>query len=192
MTQDESKGSRIARYAAAIAALVVGAIQLVNGVNSFIPDQGKPSSPMTVESVTLTTAHATDVGKFTARGSNVVRPGTGFFIYFEPRNLSTTFNDGQVRASVSVDVLIQDAAGTGIIGQDNAWQVPFTTASTQHRSIARAWSSLEVPGLNLADGRYILTLRIHDEVARTFVDRKIELEYSQNASVAALPANSVR
>jgi len=191
-TKSERKGRKLLRMALAAAALLVGASQLVRFVNAFIPDGGKPSAPFTVENVTLTTAHAQDIGKFTARESNVIRTGTGFYIYFEPRNLATTHTGEEINSTISVDVLIQNAAGTAVVGQDRAWQLPFQTKSTQHRSISRAWSSLEVPALNLADGKYTMTLRIHDEVARVHVDRKIEIEYNQNAAVANLPANPVR
>jgi hypothetical protein len=180
-TKSERKGRKLLRMALAAAALLVGASQLVRFVNAFIPDGGKPSAPFTVENVTLTTAHAQDIGKF-----------TGFYIYFEPRNLATTHTGEEINSTISVDVLIQNAAGTAVVGQDRAWQLPFQTKSTQHRSISRAWSSLEVPALNLADGKYTMTLRIHDEVARVHVDRKIEIEYNQNAAVANLPANPVR
>ena len=186
----EAKGLKIARYAVALVAMIVGITQFVGGVNSFFPDGGKPSSAFTVENVKLTTAHAQDAGKYTERANNVIRTGTGFFIYFEPRNLSTTHTGEEINSALSVDVLIQDQAGTAVVGQDNAWQLPFQAKSTAHRSIPRAWSSLEVPSLNLADGRYTMTLRIHDEVAKTHVDRKIEIEFSQSAT--NLAANTAR
>jgi hypothetical protein len=187
-----SKGLKIARYAVAVVAMIVGITQLVGGVNSFIPDGGKPTTPFSVENVKLTTAHAQGAGQYTARTSNVIRSGTGFFIYFEPRNLSTNHNGQEITSNLSVDVVIQDQTGNAVVGQDNAWQLPFQAQSTSHRSIAKAWSSLEVPALNLADGKYTMTLRIHDEVARTHVDRKIEVEYSQTAALANLAPNPVR
>ena len=77
------------------------------------------SQGIAIRRITLTQAAAAGFGQFQPR-SNVIAPGTPFHIYFEPANLATRFENGNVRASMSVDILIRDAQGETVAVRDNA------------------------------------------------------------------------
>ena len=103
-------------------------------------------------------------------------PGTPFNIYFEPTNLATRFENGNVRASMSVDVLVRNAQGQTVVSRDNLWQLPLARPSTAAASLTQVYGDLTVNRLDLAEGRYQLVLRIHDDFNGTFVDRTLDID----------------
>ncbi|MEZ5816373.1 MAG: hypothetical protein R3D44_04765 [Hyphomicrobiaceae bacterium] len=106
----------------------------------------------------------------------MIAPGTPFNIYFEPTNLTTRFENGNVRASMSVDILIRDTQGQTLAVRDNAWQLPLTRASSGPAPLTSVYGDLMLNHLNFAEGRYQIVLRIHDDFNGTFVDRTLDIE----------------
>lgn len=128
-----------------------------------------------IQRITLSERAATGFGQFRQR-SNVVAPNAAFNIYFEPTNVTTRFENGNVRASLSVDILVRNAQGQTVAVRDNFWQLPISRASTAPTQLSEVYGDLSVPGLNFAEGRYQLVLRIHDDFGGTFADRTIDVE----------------
>src|SRR5262249_34975872 len=63
----------------------------------------QPSGTINVQRITLAEGAATGFGQFRQRANNVIAPGTQFNIYLEPTNVTTRFDNGNVRAMMSVD-----------------------------------------------------------------------------------------
>lgn len=163
------------RGLAAAAVLALGGLAAYSGAHALIPDGGKPASALSVVKLALASTEATDFDAYTPT-SRAIPAGSGFFIYAEARNLATTFAENRVKGQVSVDVLIANDHGETIIAQDNVWTVPFDIASASHRSIARAWLSLQVAPMDLPEGRYELLLRFHDTIGATHADQRLEID----------------
>ena len=138
------------------------------------PQQAQQAS-IGIQRITLTQSAAAGFGQFRER-SNVIAPGTPFNIYFEPTNLATRFENGNVRASMSVDVLVRNAQGQTVVSRDNLWQLPLARPSTAAASLTQVYGDLTVNRLDLAEGRYQLVLRIHDDFNGTFVDRTLDID----------------
>jgi hypothetical protein len=147
-------------------------------------EQGQPANQargIAVDRVVLTQGPAAGHRRFTER-SNVIAPASGFNIYFEPTGLATRFENGTVRAAMSVDILIRNAQGQTVAVRDNAWQLPISHASAQAAPLPPVFGDLSLNPLRLADGRYQIVLRIHDDLAGTHVDREVDIEIRQRAS----------
>lgn len=137
--------------------------------------QGQPGATIAVDRIQLTQAAATGFGQIQPR-SNVIPPATPFHIYFEPKNLTTRFENGAVRASMSVDILVRNASGQTVAVRDNAWQLPISRASAGPAPLTQVYGDLMLNHLTFADGRYQLVLRIHDDFNGTFADRVLDVE----------------
>ena len=132
-------------------------------------------SAIAIQRIALSQGAATGFGQFQAR-TNVIAPGTPFNIYFEPTNLTTRFENGNVRASMSVDILVRDAQGQTVAVRDNAWQLPLTRPSTGPAPLTQVYGDLMLNHLTFAEGRYQVVLRIHDDFNGTFVDQTLDVE----------------
>jgi hypothetical protein len=138
--------------------------------------QAQPASTtIGIQRIVLTQGAATGFGEFQSR-SNVIPPGTPFNIYFEPTNLATRFEGGNVRASMSVDILVRNANGETVATRDNAWQLPLAAAASAPAPLTRVYGDLMLNHLTFADGRYQIVLRIHDDFNGTFVDQVMDIE----------------
>jgi hypothetical protein len=133
------------------------------------------ASGIAIQRIALAQNAATGFGKFQAR-SNVIAPGTPFHIYFEPTNLMTRFEKGNVRASMSVDILIRDAQGKTVAAHDNAWQLPLARSAAGPAPLTEVYGDLTVNHLKFPDGAYKIVLRIHDDLNNTFADRTLDIE----------------
>lgn len=133
-----------------------------------------------VERIQLTQAAATGFGQIQPR-PNVIAPGTPFHIYFEPQNLATRFENGAVRASMSIDILVRNERNETVAVRDNAWQLPISRVSTGPAPLTQVYGDLMLNHLTFADGRYQVVLRIHDDFNGSFVDRVIDVELRQAA-----------
>lgn len=142
--------------------------------------QAQQASAIGIQRITLAQGAATGFGQFRER-SNVIAPGTPFNIYFEPTNLATRFENGNVRASMSVDVLVRNAQGQTVVSRDNLWQLPLARPSTSPAALTQVYGDLTVNRLDLAEGRYQLVLRIHDDFNGTFADRTLDVELRRAA-----------
>ena len=132
-------------------------------------------SAIAIQRIALSQGAATGFGQFQAR-TNVIAPGTPFNIYFEPTNLTTRFENGNVRASMSVDILVRDAQGQTVAVRDNAWQLPLTRPSSGPAPLTQVYGDLMLNHLTFAEGRYQVVLRIHDDFNGTFVDQTLDVE----------------
>lgn len=147
-----------------------------------------------INRIVLTEGRASGLGRFTVR-SNMIAPTAGFNIYVEPTGLTSQFQNGAVRASMSVDALIRDARGVTVIAQDNVWQLPIVHPSARAAALPAVYANLTVNPLRLTAGTYQLVLRIHDDLAGTFVDRSLDITLGspppgQRLSQAQVPASA--
>jgi len=127
-----------------------------------------------IQRISLAQNAATGFGQFQAR-SNIIAPGTPFHIYFEPTNLTTRFENGNVRASMSVDILVRNAQGQTVAVRDNAWQLPLVRASSGPAPLTQVYGDLMLNHLTFPEGNYQLVLRIHDDLNGTFVDQTLDI-----------------
>jgi hypothetical protein len=82
---------------------------------------------------------------------------------------------------MSVDILIRNAAGQTIAARDNAWRLPVTHAAAQNGPLPAVFGDISLNALRLAEGRYQIVLRIHDDFAGTFADRVLDIELRRQA-----------
>lgn len=143
-----------------------------------------PSGALSIARIALADGAATAYGQYPAR-SSVITTGTQFHIYYEPVNLATRFANGQIQASMSVDILVRNARNETVAVRDNAWQLPINRASATAGSLTQLYGDLTVNGLTFPDGRYQIVLRIHDDFAGTFVDRVLNVELRRQAAAPA-------
>lgn len=141
---------------------------------------GTSSQGIGIQRIALAQAAATGFGQFQAR-SNVIAPGTPFHIYFEPTNLATRFENGNVRASMSVDILVRNAQGQTVAVRDSAWQLPLVRASSGPAPLTQVYGDLMLNHLTFPEGSYQVVLRIHDDLNGTFVDQTLDIELRQQA-----------
>ncbi|MGE0700853.1 MAG: hypothetical protein AB7O57_17275 [Hyphomicrobiaceae bacterium] len=138
-------------------------------------------SAIALQRIALTDRAATGFGRFQPR-SSVIAPGTPFNIYFEPTNLSTRFENGSVRASMSIDILVRNARGQTVVARDNAWTVPVSRPSAAPATLTQVYGDLMLNHLTFDEGRYQIVLRIHDDLNGTFVDRVLDVELRRQAT----------
>jgi hypothetical protein len=136
---------------------------------------GQPAGTINIQRIALAERAATGFGQFRQR-SNVIAPGTPFNIYFEPTNLATRFENGNVRASMSVDILVRNSQGQTLVVRDNLWQLPLARPSTGPAQLTQVYGDLTVNRLDFAEGRYQIVLRIHDDFSGTYADRVLDIE----------------
>lgn len=148
-------------------------------------EAARPSAPIAIQRIELTQGAATGFGQFRSR-SSVIAPGTPFNIYFEPTSLTTRFENGNVRASMSVDILVRNAQGQTVAVRDNAWQLPISRPSAGPAPLTQVYGDLMLNHLTFAEGRYQVVLRIHDDFNGTFADRTLDVEL-RNAPVTPGP-----
>lgn len=142
------------------------------------------NAAIAIDRIMLTERAAAGYRQVQAR-SNVIAPGTPFNIYFEPTGLATRFENGAVRASMSVDILVRDSAGQTVASRDNAWQLPLSRQASAPAPLQEVYGDLMLNHLTFADGRYQIVLRIHDDFAGTFVDRTLDVEIRTPAQAAS-------
>ncbi len=128
-----------------------------------------------IQRIALSNAAAAGFGQFQPR-SNVIAPGTPFHIYFEPTNLATRFENGNVRASMSVDILVRNLQGQTVAVRDNAWQLPLSRAASGPAPLTQVYGDLMLNHLTFPEGRYQIVLRIHDDLNGTFADRTLDVD----------------
>ncbi|MEZ5854149.1 MAG: hypothetical protein R3D67_05165 [Hyphomicrobiaceae bacterium] len=143
--------------------------------------QAQAEAGIDIGRITVTQGPAAGFGRFVAR-TGPIAPNTGFNIYFEPTGLATRFENGQVRAAMSVDILIRNAANQTVASQDNAWRLPVTHASATNVPLPRVYGDLSVNPLGLPDGRYQIVLRVHDDIGGKFADRVLNIEMRRSAA----------
>jgi hypothetical protein len=145
-----------------------------------VSTDGTTSNSIAIQRISLAQSAATGFGQFQAR-SNVIAPGTPFHIYFEPTNLTTRFENGNVRALMSVDILVRNAQGQTVAVRDNAWQLPIVRASSGPAPLTQIYGNLMLNHLTFPEGNYQIVLRIHDDLNGTFVDRTLDIELRRPA-----------
>jgi hypothetical protein len=142
--------------------LDLAAKQSPQGQQTAAASTSNTGSAIAIQRIALSQGAATSFGQFQAR-SNVIEPGTPFNIYFEPTNLATRFENGNVSASMSVDILVRNAQGQ-------------TVPSTGPAPLTQVYGDLMLNHLTFAEGRYQVVLRIHDDFNGTFADRTLDVE----------------
>jgi hypothetical protein len=148
---------------------------------SKIAQRAQQAAGIAIGRIQITQGPAAGFGRFTPR-TGAIAPNAGFNIYFEPTGLATRFQNGRVQASMSVDILIRNARNETVAAQDNAWKLPVTHVSATNVPLPAVYGDLSVNPLALADGRYQIVLRIHDDFGAKFADRVLDLEIRRGAA----------
>ncbi len=141
----------------------------------------QPAGTIDIQRIALAERAASGFGQYRQR-SNVIAPGTPFNIYFEPANLTTRFENGNVNASMSVDILVRNAQGQTLVVRDNLWQLPLARPAAGPAQLTQVYGDLTVNRLDFAEGRYQLVLRIHDDFSGSYADRVIDIELRRAAT----------
>lgn len=149
--------------------------------NQAVQQAQTTQTAINIQRISLAERAATGFGQFRPR-SNVIAPGTAFNIYFEPTNLASRIENGNVRHSMSVDVLVRNTQGQTVVARDNLWQLPLSRTAAEAAAQPQLYADLTVTRLDLPDGRYQLVLRIHDDLNGTFADRALDIELRRPAA----------
>jgi hypothetical protein len=138
-----------------------------------------------VDNAQLATAPAEGFRRFTPLGTNIIRPKTAFTIYFEPSNLKTKFENRTIKGAMTIDGEVRNGKGDLLIAEKGAWKLPLSVTSDTNTGLTNLYASVSTQGLDLADGRYTLTLRITDDLSQKSVESIVELNIQQNAPLAS-------
>lgn len=152
----------------------------------------QPAGDIKVERIELASDTATGYRKFTARGSNVIAPGTPFNIYFEPTNLVTKFENGAVRASMTVDIEVRNSAGEVVGQQAGAWKLPLSVQSTTNARLKDVYASLALTHLNFAEGSYKVLIRVHDDFGGKSTEATLDIELRRQSPLATVATEAAQ
>jgi hypothetical protein len=123
--------------------------------------------------ILLSDGRATGFNQVTPRTGTEYRRGEQMDIYFEPRTLVTRYEDGHIRAAMTVDLQVRDAEGNVIVNQEGAWKLPIAVKASSHLPLSQLFAAMSTTPINLPAGRYQFKLRIHDDFGGTFTDRYV-------------------
>lgn len=128
-----------------------------------------------INRILFTNGRATGFNQINPRASTEYRRGEPMDIYFEPRTLVTRYEDGHIRAAMSVDLELRDADGKVIVNETGAWKLPVAVKAPSHLPLTQLYAAMSTNPINLPAGRYQLKLRIHDDFGGTFTDRQVTI-----------------
>ncbi len=174
-------------FSAIIAAGIMGVATLASQSDAFqvrfkpVAQQTRevsnqaPSQFQSVEvtRILLSNGRATGFNQVTPRTGTEYRRGEEMSIYFEPRALKTRYEDGHIRASMSVDLEVRDADGKVLVNEVGAWKLPIAVKAPSHLPLSELFAAMSTNPINLPAGRYQFKLRIHDDFGGTFTDRHV-------------------
>ena len=126
-----------------------------------------------ISRILLSTGQAQGFNQVTPRTGTEYRRGEQMDIYFEPRSLVTRYEDGQVRASMTVDLEVRDAEGKVIVSQQGAWKLPIAVKAPSHLPLTQLFAAMSTTPINLPAGSYQFKLRIHDDFGGSYLDRQV-------------------
>ncbi len=128
-----------------------------------------------INRIVFTADRAQGFNKFTARETTEFRRGEEFHFYFEPRALVTRYEDGHIRASMTVDIEIRNEAGNLIIEERGAWKLPIAVKAPSHLPLTQLFAGISTNPVNLQAGTYTLKLRIHDDFGGFSTERQVRI-----------------
>jgi hypothetical protein len=123
--------------------------------------------------IMLSNGRAEGFNQVTPRAGTEYRRGEQMDIYFEPRSLVTRYEDGHIRAAMTVDLEVRDADGNLIVNQRGAWKLPIAVKAPSHLPLTQLFAAMSTTPINLPAGRYQFKLRIHDDFGGAFTDRQV-------------------
>ena len=136
-----------------------------------------PSQPRSLEidRISFTVERARRFNAFTPREGTEFRRGEKLNIYFEPRALVTRYEDGHIRASITIDVEVRDEDGKIIADERGAWKLPIAVKAPSHLPLSQLFGAVSTNPVNLPAGISALTLRIHDDFGGFSTDRQVRI-----------------
>lgn len=166
-------------FSSIIAAGLMGLATLATSHEGFnvkfrpVTQSAQPARAIDVDRFVITDGQAEGYGKFAARKSKSFERGQSVNVYFEPRNLGTRFEDGAVRAHLTIDLQLLDGEGKLLDERKDAWKVPIVVKSDSHLPLINVYVALTTPTINAAPGNYRARFRIRDDIAGRFIDQEI-------------------
>jgi len=174
-------------FSSIIAAGIMGLATLASQNDAFqvrfkpVAQQTQPVSnqaPSQFRSVEITrillsNGRATGFNQVTPRTGTEFRRGEQMDIYFEPRGLVTRYEEGHIRAAMTVDLEVRDGDGKVIVNQQAAWKLPIAVKAPSHLELSQVFAAMSTTPIQLPAGRYQFKLRIHDDFGGTFTDRQV-------------------
>ena len=145
-------------------------VQQTREVSNQAPSQFQS---VEISRILLTNGRAAAFNQVTPRTGTEYRRGEQMDIYFEPRTLVTRYEDGQIRAAMTVDLEVRDADGKVIVNQEGAWKLPIAVKAPSHLPLTQLFAAMSTTPINLPAGKYQFKLRIHDDFGGTFADRQV-------------------
>jgi len=147
-----------------IAANALFFLVAVAKLDAFVGYFGDALHDTSVERVTLTAAHPEKFGDIKALPQGALAPGTPFYLYFEPTRIAGKFENGKLTGRVVVDLELKDAQGKVVDQAKNVHTADFAVDAKSADRFRGTYVSLRFGnGLNLAEGRYTLSVIVHDQ-----------------------------
>ncbi len=128
-----------------------------------------------IDRIAFTTERARAFSQFTPRTSSEFRRGEEFHIYLEPRALVTRYEEGHIRASVTIDIEIRNEAGNVIVDERGAWKLPIAVKAPSHLPLSQLFGAVSTNPVNLPAGNYTFKLRIHDDFGGFSTERQVRI-----------------
>lgn len=128
-----------------------------------------------INRILFTDGRATGFNQLKVRSSTTFRRGEQMDIYFEPGNLATRYEGGNIRASMTVDLEVRNEKGEVVANQDGAWKIPLAVSAPSHQQLVNIYAAMSTTPINLPAGTYQVKLRIHDDFGGTFIDRRVSI-----------------
>ena len=146
--------------------------------------QAPQSQAISIARAELAAADATGYRQVKPLAANVIAPNTPFVIYIEPINLTSTFENGVIKGSMTVDIEVRNSAGAVVGNQKAAWKLPVSVAATSQRPLTQVFANLNLTHLTFAPGHYQLVVRVHDDLSGQVAERAIDVELREPAAAA--------
>jgi hypothetical protein len=168
----------------AVAALTPAKADTLGGV--LAPAQSaRPGNSIVVDRLLLVEGAATNYRQFTQRRSNVIRPGTQFHMYLEPRNVASRFDGTHVRGAITIDLELHSQSGDLVGRQNGAWKLPIAIQSSRNTPLTQLYANLSFNFSPLADGRYRMILHVRDDFGGGAAQASLDIVIQNGSGPAA-------
>lgn len=185
-------------FSSIIAAGLMGLATLATSHEGFnvkfrpVAPLATPVRAIEINRIVITDGQAKGFNQFVARKSTTFERGKAISIYFEPLNLGTRFEDGAVRAHLTIDLQLLDGDGKLLDERKKAWELPIVVKSDSHLPLTQVYVSLQTPTINASEGSYRARLRIHDDVAGRFIDQEVAFSIGNEGASPEVGQSDVR
>lgn len=169
------------QFSAFITAGLIGLASLASQHPSFqarftpVVQSDRSGQTVVVDALHLTDGRADGYRDRAPRATSTFKRGDQIHIYIEPRNFVTRYEDGHVKAALTIGIEVRDSDAKVISRSDSAWKLPYNVMAPSHLPLTNVYAAFSTTPINLDPGRYKVTLRVLDDLNGNFSLRSFEI-----------------